>query len=148
MTAIRPLERRDLPAVARLYERVARSGSSDPPPALVTYFERTLLDHPWYDAELPSLVYADRNGRIVGFLGVHARRLLLRDRPLRMVCSGQLVADPDAGAPGVGGLLLRKCLAGPQELTITDGATEAVRVLWQRLGGGRSTRPRSPGPGR
>jgi hypothetical protein len=135
VTAIRPLQRDDLPAVARLYERVMRSGSRSPPPGLVPYFERTLLDHPWYDPDSPSLVYTEGGGDVVGFLGTHARRLRFDGRPVRMVCSGQLVADPDARAPGVGALLLRKCLAGPQELTITDGATDTVRELWERLGG-------------
>jgi hypothetical protein len=135
VTAIRPLQRDDLPAVAQLYERVMRSGSRSPPPELVRYFERTLLDHPWYDADSPSLVYTERGGHLVGFLGTHVRRLRFNGRPVKMVCSGQLVADPDARAPGVGALLLRKCLAGPQELTITDGATDTVRELWERLGG-------------
>jgi hypothetical protein len=133
--AIRPLERDDLPAVARLYERVMRSGSRSPPPGLVPYFERTLFEYPWYDPEFPPLVYTDGEGRVVGFLGAYSRRLRFEGRPIRMVCSGQLVADPDARVPGVGALLLRKCLAGTQELTITDGATDKVRKLWEGLGG-------------
>jgi hypothetical protein len=135
VTAIRPLQREDLPAVARLYERVMRSGSRIPPPGLVPYFERTLLDYPWCDLDFPPLVYTEGEERVVGFLGAYARRLRFDGRSIRMVCSGQLVADPDARAPGVGALLLRKCLAGPQELTITDGATDTVRELWERLGG-------------
>jgi hypothetical protein len=36
---------------------------------------------------------------------------------------------------GVGALLLRHYLGGPQEVTITDGATVEVREIWERLGG-------------
>jgi hypothetical protein len=51
-----------------------------------------------------------------------------------MRCGGQLVSDPSARrAPGA--LLLRNFLGGPQELTITDGATDDVRRMWEGLGG-------------
>ena len=80
MSAIRPLERADLPQVVSLYEHVARSGSRTPPPGLAAYFERTFLDHPWADAEIPSLVYADGD-KILGFLGSSVRKLELEGRP-------------------------------------------------------------------
>jgi hypothetical protein len=135
MTGIRALERTDLPAVCDLYEAVARSGAGPAPAQLVRYFERTFLGHPWADPALPSLVHEDRDGRIVGFLGSHVRRLRLDGRPLVMACSGQLVADPAPAHRGVGALLLRRYLAGPQDLTITDGATDTVRRMWVGFGG-------------
>ena len=135
MTPIRPLERADLPAVARLYERVARSGSGDPPPELERSFERAFLDQPRADPEIPSLVYEDADQGVIAFLGSHVRRLRREGRSLRLACSGQLVAHPDARMPGVGALLLRRYLAGPQDLTTTDGATDEVRAMWERLGG-------------
>jgi hypothetical protein len=132
---MRPLEPGDIPAVANLYERVIRSGGATASPELVSYFERTLLASPWTDAEIPSLVYLDREGRIVGFLGSHVRRLTLGDRSIRLACSGQLVVEPDARHIAAGALLLRKYLAGPQDLTITDGATIRVRRIWDKLAG-------------
>ena len=47
MSAIRALERDDLPAIVRLYEQIMRGG--EPAPHLVDFFERTLLDQPWAD---------------------------------------------------------------------------------------------------
>lgn len=135
MSPIRALEREDLPRVCQLYERVVRSGTVDPPPQLLGYFERTFLDHPWVDPEIPSFVYEDSDGEIVGFIGSHVRRLRMDGRAIRMACLGQLVAAPEARHRGVGALLLRRCRAGPQELTITDGATEAVRQMCVALGG-------------
>ncbi len=135
VSRIRSLERGDLPGVCRLYEAVVRSGSSDPPPQLVEYFERTFLNYPWVDPTIPSLVYVDSAGEIVGFLGSHVRRLRVDGRPLRMACSGQLVASPEARHRGVGALLMRRYLAGPQDLTTTDGATDLVRRMWTGLGG-------------
>lgn len=135
MSRIRALERGDLPGVCRLYEAVVRSGSPDPPPRLVEYFERTLLDYPWVDPAIPSLVYEDASGEIVGFLGSHVRWLRVDGRRVRMACSGQLVASPVARQRGAGALLMRRYLAGPQEITITDGATDLVRRMWTGLGG-------------
>jgi hypothetical protein len=135
MTGIRALERHDLRSVCELYEAVARSGASAAPPPLLNYFERTFLDHPWVDSAVPSLVYEDQDARIVGFLGSHVRHLRVDGRRLRMACSGQLVADPGIAHRGVGALLMRRYLSGPQDLTITDGATDTVRRMWIGLGG-------------
>ncbi len=135
MTAIRPLNRADLPAVAALYEQVARSGGDVPAPGLERYFERLLFDAPWTDPEIPSLVHEDGNGAVVGFLASHVRRFVLDGDPIRVGCSGQLVAASDARHRAVGAFLMRAYLDGPQELSITDGATDTVRRIWERLGG-------------
>lgn len=130
---IRALRPDDLAQVADLYQRVVRAGGTTPP-GLTGYFARTFLDHPWADPAVPSLVHESDDGAITGFLGSHVRRMRFEDTPIRIGCSGQLVADPGARR-GIGALLLRHYLAGPQELTITDGATDAVRRMWERLGG-------------
>jgi hypothetical protein len=135
MSGIRPLAREDLLQVASLYESISRSGSGMPPQGLASYFERTLLDHPWIDPDIPSLVYLDDQGAVRGFIGSHVRRLSLDGKPVRMACSGQLMSDPAVRNRAVGTLLLRRFLAGPQDLTMTDGATEATRRMWRGLGG-------------
>ena len=138
MSAVRPLERGDLEGVAVLYERVMRSGGETPPPGLVPYFERTVVDQPWADPELPSLVYEGAGGQLAGFVAAHVRRIELDGRPARLVCAGQLIAEPAARKRGAGAILLRDLHAGPQELTITDGATPEVAAIWQALGGATS----------
>jgi hypothetical protein len=124
-----------LDQVASLYQSVFRAprGASASPPGLRAYFERTLVCQPWADPDLPSLVYEGSDGRILGFIGAHVRHLKFNGVPLRLVCSGQLVADPEAR--GVGAILLRELLNGPQDVTITDGATSTVAEMWGRLTG-------------
>jgi hypothetical protein len=134
MAEIRPLERSDLPEVANLYEQVARSGSSDAPPGLAGYFEDTFLDYPWADPEIPSLVYVD-DGRITGFLGANVRRFTYEGEPVRLAISGQLVTDPAVRSRAAGAFLLRRFLDGPQDLTITDTASDQARRIWEGLGG-------------
>jgi len=62
VTRSRPLERDDLPEVALLYTSVMRTGSEDRAVDVAAYLERTVLDHPWADPELPSLVHLDDDG--------------------------------------------------------------------------------------
>lgn len=72
VTAIRALQRGDLPAVTQLYETVFRAGMAAKP-GLAEEFERTVLDYPWADPGIPSLVYEQPDGAISGFLGSHVR---------------------------------------------------------------------------
>ncbi|MGZ4317102.1 MAG: N-acetyltransferase family protein [Gaiellaceae bacterium] len=135
MTPIRALERRDLTAVARLHADATGSGRGSSFETLLPHFlERTLFDHPWADPQIPSLVY-EEDGEVVGFLGSNVRRMRFDGDPIRMACSAHLVAHPRARSRGVGGLLLRAHFAGPQELTITDGANAPVQRMWEMLGG-------------
>ena len=133
MSAIRPVQKSDLPQVAALFELVMRSGSSAPPPQLADYFER-LLDHPWADPEIPSLVYLDQAERVVGFIGSHVRRLWFQGRRIRVGVSGQFMSHPEVRNRAVGALLLRRYFAGPQDMTMTSGVGEITRI-WKALGG-------------
>ena len=132
---IRPLERRDLARIAGLYELVMRSGSREPPPGLQPFFERTLLDHPWADPDIPSLVYEDAGGELLGFIGSHVRRFRFDGNPVRLAWTGPFLRDPSSPKKAVGALLMHRYLQGPQHATLTDGATEVVRRLMQALGG-------------
>jgi hypothetical protein len=132
---IRPLTRDDIPQITSLYEHVARSGSRTPPSELAGYFADTFLDHPWADPEIPSLVYQEEDGTIAGFLGSSVRRLLFDGKPVRACVSGQLVTEPRIRSQAAGVFLTRTCMAGPQDLTLTDGASPTVEQMWDRLGG-------------
>lgn len=135
MAEIRPLERGDLPQVASLYEHVARSGSRTAPPGLAASFEETFLDYPGADPEIPSLVYLDGDGRIAGFLGSSVRRLVFDGRTIRLGISGQLVTEPEVRNRAAGAFLIKEYMSGPQDLTVTDTASETVRRIWEGLGG-------------
>ena len=135
MTEIRALERSDLPEVAGLIELAFRSGSKTPPPGLATYLERLLLDHPWVDPEIPSLVAIDDQGDLVGCLGSHIRRFRYNGEAIKVAVSGQLVVDPIARRQALGAFLMRRYLGGPQDLTLTDTASVTARRMWEGFGG-------------
>jgi hypothetical protein len=135
MPDIRPLERDDLEQVTSLYEHVARSGARTPPRGMAPYFEETFFDYPWADPEIPSLVYVEPDGRITGFLGSSVRRFEFDGRPVRVGVSGQLVTEPDARSRAPGAFLMRAYMQGPQDLTVTDTASDLVRRIWEGVGG-------------
>jgi Acetyltransferase (GNAT) family len=118
-----------------LYESLMRSGSQVPPIHLLEYFERTLLDHPWADPAIPSLIFVDADGEILGFIGSHVRRFRFDGQPIRIAWTGPLMTHPSARRTAIGAFLLRRYLQGPQHATLTDGANEASRRLMQAMGG-------------
>lgn len=135
MSAIRPLVREDLPAVAGLFADFVGWDVEAASAGLVAYYERTLLDGPFADPEIPSLVYEDARDGVVGVIGSHPRRFVHGSEPVRVACSGPLVVHPAHRPRGVGALLLRAYLAGPQDLTFNDRSIDPVRQMWVRLGG-------------
>lgn len=132
---IRPLTPDDVDAAAAVLQQVFRTDCPTEPGRLADYIRRLCLETPGYDPEIPSLVYEDAEGRVAGFLRVSVQRMTFDGRPMRMACSGPFATLPEARAKGAGVFLLRHFLNGPQDLSITDGANEQGRLLWERLGG-------------
>lgn len=135
MSEIRPLRREEIPEVAALYRFVDRSDWRIPPAEVPDWFDRTLFAYPWVDPKIPSLVYVEDSGEILGFIGSHVRRLRFEGRPIRMAAAGPLIAHPRVRPKGVGALLWRRFLNGPQDLTITDGASDEMREIFELIGG-------------
>ncbi|HYG56049.1 MAG TPA: GNAT family N-acetyltransferase [Burkholderiales bacterium] len=135
---IRPFEPSDSPAVASLFPRAFPTSTWESPAALAAYMEEMFLGNPWLDRELPSWVCLDGE-RLVGFIGVMRRDMLFGSRPVRVALLTQLMIEPEKRLGVAAAQLVRKALAGPQDLTISDGATDTARRMWERLGGSTST---------
>jgi hypothetical protein len=135
--AVRPFVDADVPEVAALHRRVFQ-----PSPAAVngswlhayrSYFSDVFLNETLSDGRISSFVY-EHDGRIRGFLGVMPRRMSFHGRPVLMAVCSQFAVDP--GERGQAGLrMLKRCLAGPQDLTITDEASDTTRRVWEWCGG-------------
>jgi hypothetical protein len=143
---VRPFAPDDISRVADLHRRVFRvedrdqragGGGSLSPRLLASYeayFNDAFLDGPWQHRRITSLVYEDRDGRIVGFLGVLPRRMMLDDTPVQMAVCSQFAVDPQRR--GMVGLeLLSEHFRGPQDLSVTDEANDATRRIWEARGG-------------
>lgn len=130
MTEIRAMADRDLQAVTALLDAHLPDWGGDR-----ELLGATMLDHPWADPELSSLVAVDEQGAVVGFIGAQARRLVFDGRSLRGLCCSHLVVVPDQRGSAAGALLLGRLLAGPQDLTWSDSAIPIVARMWRTFGG-------------
>src|SRR5919202_1469489 len=100
---IRAFEPDDLGAVAALL----RAHLPNAPAAdLERFLAATLLEDPWADPELPSLV-AEQEGAIVGFIARQPRRMELDGEPLRAVCCSHLTVAPEHRAGALAARLAR-----------------------------------------
>jgi hypothetical protein len=93
-----------------------------------------LFHNPWRDPQVPSWV-AEDEGRICGFYGVIPRRMLLRGRQVRVATGCQFFIDPDKRQGLTALELVKACISGPQDLTLTDTAGETSRRMWTAIGG-------------
>ena len=134
MDLIRPFERADIPQIVQLFRAAFQRNGAHSPIQLDRYFERVFFENPRYDTELPSWVHVSETGVIDGFIGVQPKRLHFRGRPLRVIAATKLMAAPTA-TPLVASRLLRRVLAGPQDLLFSDISNDAGRRIFEALGG-------------
>ena len=137
MTRVRSLCHDDLPQVVALYRTHLAVPNLAGEDELRAAFEQVFLGEPLSDPSIPSLVFEGSDGKILGFIGSLVHRMRFEQRTVRLACSSSLVVEPKARQFGAGGLLLRKYLAGPQDLTMTDTAGNATENMWKRLGGSK-----------
>src|SRR5687768_7708917 len=138
MTDIRPFVADDALQVVHLHRTVfgnAEEAASTTLDSYRRYFTRVFLDKPSRDAALQSLVCQDKDGRIIGFLGVAVRKMRMNGCPLRAAVSSHFMVDPARHASLVAVRLVKAFLGGPQDLSIADEANDEARRLWEGLGG-------------
>ena len=135
MSGPREFSKEDIPAVADLWLKVFQQREDSSPESLRAYFHEMFIDHPWSDARLPSLVYEDKDRRIVAFLGVLPRLISFRGSPIQMAVTSQFMVDTSRHPGNAAIELMKRFLAGPQQLSLTDGANEGARRIWEALRG-------------
>jgi hypothetical protein len=135
MGFVRAFRKEDIPEVVALWQRAHRVRELRSPESVLAYFEEIFFQNPWYDQDLPSLVYEHQDGHIIAFLGVVPRRMEMKGRALRVAVSTQLITDPLRTCGFAAIELTSAFFAGPQDLAYTDGATDATQRVWELCGG-------------
>lgn len=125
----------DIPQVARLHRAAFRLGDSPGLGSYHDYFTRVFLENPAGDGPLPSLVYQENDGRIVGFVGLVPRQMAINGHHFQAVVSSQFIVDPTSHVGLVALRLAKAYLEGPQDLSIADEANDVSRKIWEGLGG-------------
>ena len=134
MGPIRPLVEDDIPQVADLNWEVLHGRDGPSPPELRSYLQELFFHNPWLDQALPSLVYENHKGKIVGFLGVVPRRMLVRGRPIQVAFGSNFVIHPDSRSTLAALHLVRAFLSGKQDLSMSDSANDLTRKLLTGVG--------------
>ena len=81
------------------------------------------------------IVSRSANGSVNGFLGVITNSFSYGERMITVANCHHLMATDEARKQLIPMRLLQKFLAGPQDISFSDGSSESTRQLWKRLGG-------------
>lgn len=105
----------------------------------ISYLKETLRDlyfkgvanHP----RITSLVSRSQEGIINGFLGVTTQPFFYKKKKITVANCHHLMATEEARSKLIPMKMLQKFIAGPQELSFSDGSVETMRLFWKRFGG-------------
>ena len=132
MGRVRPLVEGDIGQVTTLHRMVY--GEESPRADLERFLTDIFLRHPWIDEDVPSLVYEDAKGKIVGVLGAMRRPMTIDGRQLRAVVTHDFMVEPQSRATMAALELMKRIAKGPQDLVLCDG-NDRSRSLWEALDG-------------
>ncbi|RIK85686.1 MAG: hypothetical protein DCC69_08915 [Hyphomicrobiales bacterium] len=135
MSEIRPLRPDDIEAVAALFQAIFRDPAAAPPRSLAAYLRRLYLEMPGRDPEIAPLVHVEPGGDITGFVGVNALPMRHGERRLRAAICGSLMVRDREADPMAGARLLKAFLAGPQDISFSETASEVSARMWTGLRG-------------
>jgi hypothetical protein len=131
--SVRPVAESDIPQVAELYWSYMRRRKGSAPPGLQPFLQELYFKNPFSDSAVPSLVYEDKSGKIVGFLGGIVRKMSVGGRSIRAAFGGNLVVHPEARSGVAAPRLLGTFLAADHDLVMTDSANQITRKILERL---------------
>jgi len=131
---VRALEERDVARVAELHETIMPKADYLPPASLRAHLTRILLRHPRRVESLPSLVFEDNDGTVVGCLGVMPLSMSFHGRPVVAAVSHSFIVAPGSRSALAALELAKAFLAGPQDLSMAEGG-DVSRRIWELLGG-------------
>jgi len=135
MSRARPFNEDDIPQVATLTWRFLYGQESSLPAALEYYLQQLFLSGPYADPDLPSFVYTDERGAVVGFLGVITRRMSSTWGPLRVAFGSNFIVRPSSRTSPASLQLAKSFLSGAQDLSLSDTANETSQMIWTGFGG-------------
>jgi hypothetical protein len=134
MAGIRPFVEADVSRVADLVWKVLHEQQGSASPSLKAYVDQLFLRNPWIEKGISSLVYEDSEGKVVGFFGVVPRPMSINGKNVLLAFGSNFVVEAGSRASLAAMQLVNAFMKGPQDISITDSATEGARQLLKGLG--------------
>lgn len=148
---VRAIHCNDIESITRLYQNAMPALAGQSKQGLQERLLRVFLQHPWIDDRLRSLVYEDKDGNVIGCVGVLPRPMIFENRRITAAISHSFIVARERRASMAALLMAQYFFSGPQEVSIAEG-NNASRTIWERNGGSTSllhslcwTRPLRPG---
>jgi len=135
MSEVRPIDASDVPVVASLFQRIFRDPKRAAPPSLAEYLRDFYFEGPWAHPEIRPLVHVDDDGRVNGFIGVHTLPMRFGARELTAAFCGSLMVADRSATPLAGARLLKRFVAGPQDVSFSETVNDISLKMWTQLGG-------------
>lgn len=132
---IRPFEHGDLDAVAALLAHEFPAMARANPVVLRDGLRSLFLEGAFCAPSTPSLVYEREPGVVAGFIGVTVQRMIRDGAPVQAAICGALAVQDHAHDPFASVRLMKRFLAGPQDVSLSETAGEAALAIWRQLGG-------------
>ncbi len=139
MTEIRSLTAEDIPAVAKIFQKVFRNPKDPPPAGLIQCMNELFFEHPWRDPEISSKVYITPEGVIGGYIGVIPLRMNINGRVLRAAAPTTIAVAEPARNPFAGAQLLRTFLNGAQDISVSEPINPIAIGMWEKFGARAAT---------
>lgn len=130
MSHVRPMAAGDIPAVAALFQKIFLDPEREAPASLAAYIRALYFETPAGEADIPSLVHVGESGAVTGFIGVDTLTFRHGDRLLQAAICGSLMVEDHAANPMAGARLVRAVLAGPQDISLTEIASDVSLRMW------------------
>jgi hypothetical protein len=134
LAGVRALAEGDVPRVADLVWQVLHEREGSAPASLRAYIDELFLRNPWVQDDITPLVYQDAEGKVAGFFGIVPRTMSIQGKTLRLAFGSNFVVEAGSRASFAAMQLVNTFMKGPQDISITDSATEGVRQLFKGLG--------------
>ncbi len=131
---VRPLAEADIPQVADLYWNYMRRRKGRVPPSLLPLFHELFFVSPFSKRELPSLVYEESGGKVVGFVARSVRKMSFGGQSIGVVFGGSLVVHPDFRSGLAAPRLVQRFMATDHDLTVVDSANNISKNVLGRMG--------------
>lgn len=132
---IRLFSEEDLEIVADMSKELIPLSSLMTKEQCISKLRQLYLENEFHRNGTASLVYEDKSGDVIGFMGITEQPMLLNGRTIIAANSSQMMVRSKKNAAFASIQLIKSLMNGGYNLCFADSATDIAKSLWERCGG-------------